>query len=192
MGITGFSFSLLEKHGATKAGLKMLELGDQNIYFGPEYGKFAKPLFIKLGLEHTSLDLSSHEGGAVEFDLSKPSENKDLKNKFDVVTNFGTSEHISSLYNCLKNIHEFCKKGGLIFHENPKTGNWPGHGFHYFTEKFYLELADKMEYKILEIGEHPAMGNQIDGWNIFCVLQKSKSTKFISEEEFNLFDFRKS
>jgi len=42
MGITKFSYDTLVKHGAIKEGLKMLELGDQNLYFNLLYGQCAK------------------------------------------------------------------------------------------------------------------------------------------------------
>lgn len=194
MGITKFSYDTLVKHGAIKEGLKMLELGDQNLYFNPLYGQYAKPHFQSLGLEHVSFDFGAHEGGALSYDLSKPIEEPKYEKYFDVVTNFGTSEHVSKLYYCLKNVHEFCKGGGLMFHENPKTGNWKFHGHHFFTQEFYKGLADLCDYTILDLGEHPAMGNSIDGWNVYCVLEKKggkgKKKLFPTEEEFNKLDFR--
>lgn len=193
MGITKFSYDTLIKYGGIKSSTKMMELGDQNLYFHPFYGQYAKPTFIKLDIDHTSVDLHASEGGALPVDLSKPFNKKEWKGKFDVITNFGTSEHVSdSLYHCFKNVHESCKVGGKMFHENPKTGNWPGHGAHYMTEAFYIDLAKKAGYDILGIGEHPAMGNTTDGWNIWCVLLKKGDTEFISEKEFNRLDFRKS
>jgi hypothetical protein len=189
MGITRHTFNLIEKH--IKPGIKMLELGDQNIYFGDDYGKYAKPMFQKMGVDHISIDLGTQIGGAVEADLSKPID-RPWENYFDVITNAGTSEHVSSLYECFKSVHKFCKVGGVMIHENPKTGSWPGHGYHYMTEAFYREFSKLMNYELLEAGEHPAMGNIKDGWNIYSVLRKKEDKEFISEKEFNKLDFRKS
>lgn len=190
MGITNFSWNTLRDHGALLQGLRMLELGDQNLYFDPHYGEYAKALFTKLGIDHTSVDLSAHEGGAVKMDLCQPIPLEYLE-AFDVVTNFGTSEHCQNLYQVFKNINDACKVGGLIFHENPKTGSWPGHGFHYMTQEFYKELAKRCGYEIVDLGEWPAMGNTTDGWNVYCVLRK-KQPKFLAKKSFERLDFRKA
>jgi hypothetical protein len=192
MGITQHSYDLLLRYRATQPGLKMLELGDQNLYFSPYYGEYAKKHFIEAGIEHISVDIQAFEGGSVKMDLSKPFNKPEWVNYFDVVTDFGTSEHVSgSLYHCFKNIHECSKFGGLMIHENPKTGNWPGHGAHYFTREFYYGLRDSMGYELLESGQHPAMGNETDGWNIWAVLRKTEDKEFISEKEFNKLKFLK-
>lgn len=78
-----------------------------------------------------------------------------------------------------------------MIHENPKTGNWPGHGAHYFTREFYYGLRDLMGYELIESGQHPAMGNDTDGWNIYAVLRKTENKEFITEAEFNTLKFLK-
>jgi len=47
MGLTGHSFNLLIKHSPNLNGKTMLELGDQIIYYGPEYGAYSTPYFKK-------------------------------------------------------------------------------------------------------------------------------------------------
>lgn len=190
MGITKKSLNRLEKYNCLDRGVKMLELGAQNIYDNENYGKIAKDVFSERFVIHTSIDVNPHQG-AIEVDLRSPV--TIFKNKFDVVTNFGTTEHVDgSLYEAFKNIHNLCRKGGLMIHENPKTGNWPKHGYHYMTETFYTELAKIVGYELLEVGEEAAMGNTVDGWNIYAVLRKVNSDNFINEEDFNKLDFRKS
>ncbi len=164
----------------------ILELGNQNIYFGDEYGSSAKPYLKKLGFLHTSVDINGQDG-AEKMDLSKRISYNDIL--FDIVTDFGTSEHVKDYYNCWYNKHNWCKLNGIIISENPKTGNWPGHGFHYLTELFYQKLAYMVGYEILEIGEHAAMSNTTDGWNIYCVLKK-RDKDFIPRKLFEKLDFR--
>lgn len=186
MGITSFSVQLIERH--FKGG-KVCELGAQNMYdkYYPNGSPYADGFYKARGAEaYACIDLSG-ENGAFKQDLSKP---VDIEGQFDLVTNFGTSEHIADLYNCFKNIHTLAKEGGIVICENPKTGNWPGHGFHYMTEAFYIDLAKACGYEILELGEHPATGNTIDGWNIYCVFRKGQG-KFISKAKFDKLDYRK-
>lgn len=190
MGITALSLDRLNKYECLKEGVKMLELGAQNVYNTQNYADVAKALFESMGVIHTSIDIHEHQG-AIEADLREPL--TFTKSKFDVVTDFGTCEHLDgSLYEGFKNIHNLCKKGGLMIHENPKTGNWPEHGYHYFTKDFYTELAEKAGYEILELTEEAAMGNFHNGWNVCCVLRKLDANQFVTEEEFNSLDFRKS
>lgn len=94
-------------------------------------------------------------------------------------------------YNCWLNKHNFCKTGGLIISVNPKTGNWPLHGYTYLTKDFYTELEKMADYEILELGETAASGNTVDGYNIYAVLRKV-GDRFPSFEEFKTLPVSKS
>lgn len=178
MGITKHTFDLIMRYA--KKGDKMLELGCQQIYFGNDYGNYSKPYFEKMGMKVTSIDLEGC-GDSIVKDLTKPI---DL-GEFDVVTNAGTSEHTNDLYMCYKNMWDSCKEGGYMVSENPRTGNWPGHGNFYLTTDFYMSFPGEL----MEVGEHPAMGNDTDGWNVYGVIRKSG--EFISREDFEKMDYRK-
>lgn len=181
MGITNKSLDRLQPY--LKQGIKMLELGAQNIYSAENYGEIAKDYFKRIGIAHMSIDIIEHQM-CVQADLRQQLK---IGYDFDVVTNFGTTEHIDgSLYQPFKNIHEACKVGGVMIHENPKTGNWPGHGQHYFTQDFYAYLATQCGYDLIEVTEEAAMSNVTDGWNVCAVLRKMKDEKFISKKEFEL------
>ena len=176
MGVTTHSNNLVQKHkGNAKT---MLELGSQNTYFDSQAMGVAKPYYQSQGFEHVSVDLNA-EYGSIAKDLSQL---HDL-GQFDLVTDFGTSEHVPDFYMCWLNKHKACKIGGLIISENPKVDNWHGHGYHYVTKDFYIELAKVAGYEIVELGEHAAMGNVTDGWNVYCVLRKT-SEQFPTGVEF--------
>lgn len=190
MGITSKSEHLIFKaiEGMDSSGITVAELGAQNLYRGSyDYNELADrwayadklyldELYVK---EYIPIDLNG-ENGAQKWDLSKPLK---TKRTFSVVTDFGTSEHVSDYYQCFVNIHKLCEVGGLMIHENPKTGNWPQHGLNYVTTEFYRQLAQAAGYDIIDLGEHAAMGNTIDGWNIFCILRKTRE-EFITREQF--------
>ena len=190
MGITDFSLTLLNKY--VKENSKVLELGAQNLYSWEwEGAPYADKYYNKKGCQYTCLDLNK-ENNALELDLAT----KLSLDKFDIVTDFGTSEHVGingkhdpkAFYNCWLNKHNACEVGGIIISENPKTGNWLGHGFNYVDIDFYKQLAEANGYEILEIGEHPAMNNTTDGWNIFCVLRKTQD-KFMTLTNFKKLSF---
>jgi len=90
---------------------------------------------------------------------------------------------LEGYYNCWANKHNWCERGGLIICENPKTGSWPGHGYSYTSEYFYRCLSVHADLKIIELGEHAAMGNTDTGWNIYCVMQK-QAREFIPFKQF--------
>jgi len=141
-------------------------------------------MFQNMGYEHTSIDMNEKDG-AKKYDLNK------IKPfaRFDIITDFGTSEHVKNFYMAWVNKHHFTEINGVIINENPKVDNWHGHGFHYVTIDFYKELTGLGLYEILEIGEHPAMGNSKDGWNIYCVLKKT-NFDFITQKQFNKLSFQ--
>jgi len=183
MGITQFSKMMIRQHGGEAPGIKHLLVGCQNMYDNDHYGKIAQDYYRGFNQEVVSIDITACQG-SIQHDLREP---LDL-GEFDVISQHGTLEHVETregFYLSHKHLHDALKIGGIIIHENPKTGNWQGHGNHYLTEEFYRELADMMNYTIiLSIGEHPAMSNRKNGWNIYCVLRKSEK-EFISLEEFS-------
>jgi hypothetical protein len=194
MGVTSFSKQLISRHKRNT----VIELGSQNIYDGQyPHGTYASMFYMALGFtKYSSIDLNG-ENFSLKLDLSI---DQKFKPEWDMVTDFGTSEHVGvahgkwdwrPIYYCWKNKHNLLKVGGIMINENPKTGNWPGHGFNYYTKDFYEQLCKVADYKILEIGEFPAEGNTTDGWNVFCVLEKT-GDKFPSLNEFKKLDIRQS
>lgn len=176
MGFTGHSMDLSEEAILNNGVKSVCELGAQNIYFGHDYGKYANLWYERKGLAYTCIDQNG-ENNAHVVDLGKEQK---FTEKFDLLTDYGTSEHVDGFYNCWLNKWAL---SDLIISENPKTGNWPGHGQNYVTENFYKQIARETGAEIIKLGEHPAMSNTTDGWNIFCVLRKNG--KFVSEDIFN-------
>lgn len=178
MGVTSFDIQLLER---LLNGVKSVcELGAQNNYAQPRLpAPYMREWYEARGIEYDSIDLSKEDGCIVK-DLSIAQK---WERQYDLVTDFGTSEHVSDYYNCWLNKWNLCKNGGVIISENPKTGNWPRHGKHYLDILFYYDLVAKIGADLLHAGEHPAMGNTTDGWNIWGVIRKS-GDYFPSREEF--------
>lgn len=172
----------------------VIELGAQNLYDKAYPEKVYANQFYKneLNMSYTCIDLNG-ENMALKLDLEKPINGDYLTNmqgQYDLVTDFGTSEHIKNLHQCWTTIHNFCKVGGMIICENPKVGNWPGHGYNYRTKRFYEQLAEAMDYQIIELTEEAAMENTENGWNICCVLKKLSDKPFVNKIKFNSFDFK--
>lgn len=157
-------------------------LGCQNLYNEQNYGQLADDYFSMQGYPIYTIDITGCQGSVVA-DLR---EDLQFEPDYTLILQHGTIEHVDgSLYQALKNIHEACQVEGTMIHENPRTENWPGHGYHYFTMEFWETLAGKAGYGVIETCEEPAMGNDVDGWNVVAVLRKIEDKPFISEEAFN-------
>jgi len=70
--------------------------------------------------------------------------------QYDIVLNFGTTEHIINQYNCFKVIHESAKIGGIFYHQVPSLG-WFNHGYYTYHELFFKDIAEINGYEIMDI-----------------------------------------
>lgn len=212
MGVTNFEIKILDDIINEYHPENVLELGSQTNYSTKEQNKppFISEWYEERGISYTCIDLAG-DNNAIVQDLSKPII---LNNKFDLVTDFGSSEHcvcsdeyekvsfhdghINSVYpkkvlnvdeayyNCWLNKHKLLKDNGIMISVNPLTSNWLHHGYSYINEEFYKRIAEFTDYEIIQLGTHAAMGNTKDGWNVYCVMQKH-SEIFPSFYEFKKF-----
>jgi hypothetical protein len=176
--IRDFLLKSLTTNNMPLPGLKMCELGNQ-IWFD---GGSAKKIFITLGVDHVSLDWNGLDG-AVLVDLRVPVDRK-LWGKFDVVTDFGCSEHVENQYEVNRNIHRLARAGGLIIRTVPFTGTWLGHCPYRYRVDAFEKLARACTYE-LQINEKRPCGG---GWPdplIYCAMIKKIDNDFIKIEQFN-------
>ncbi len=152
-------------------GDSMLELGNK-IKGTMVY----KDVFESLGFRHVSIDLNG-QNGALPLDLRKP---LDI-GTFDMVTNFGTSEHVSSKdysgqVECWRNILGAMHIGSVLISLGPRPGinKWIRHGRWYATEVFYAELADKNGL-VVERNYH-------DGNQNYARLRRVNDAEFVMPE----------
>lgn len=180
MGVTTQTLTFLQKYiGEYKS---ICELGDQQFMASsfPELSH-TRNYHESLEKEYTSIDLNGL-GGSLQYNLD---EIINLHKQFDIITNFGTLEHVGNFYIGFYNVHTLCKIGGLMFHVLPKTGHWPKHGNFYVTVEFFENLAKLCNYEILTNFEEKTKvgGNRSN--QIYCVYRKLPSSKFtLTEEEF--------
>lgn len=214
MGYTALTKQLVKELIGTYNVKSVVDLGAQNDFSGPNLpAPYISEWYRENGIgRYMAIDLNG-ENFSYKLDLSKPLPEDFLNYKdklsngdpflfsriVDMVGDIGTSEHVGddgkfgweAIYNCWLNKHNLLKIGGIMVNENPKTGNWPAHGFNYYTRDFYMELCKIAGYNLIAIGEQAAMGNVTDGWNIFSVMEKT-SEKFVSLEEFKRLPLKQS
>lgn len=163
----------LKRRGLVGVGARMVELGSQNISHASGEGLRAfisefrdepcsadsadleriaaggtmASLMKLCGVDYLALDIFEAED-CMLFDLNTDSVPQDLCGQFDLVTNFGTSEHVIDQYRTFVAVHEFAKPGGLIYHDLP-MGGYFYHGYFSYTPLFFNHLALANGYDVV-------------------------------------------
>ena len=91
-----------------------------------------------------AIDLNGTEA-AWRFDLNQPLPIAEI---FDVVTNFGTSEHVFDQARLFRSVHDLTRPGGLMLHAVPHQGG-PDHGFYNYHPTFFHDLAAANGYRVV-------------------------------------------
>ena len=116
---------------------------------------FAEPLFLSLGAKKVeSLDFSGFEGATFIHDLNQPI-GDNLRERFDLVYDGGTLEHVFNFPVALKNCMEMVRPGGWLF-LHTIANNYTGHGFYQFSpELFFRAFSVENGYNLDRMIVHP-------------------------------------
>jgi hypothetical protein len=197
MGICKNQMKYVKENVLNKAkGKNMLELGDQVLdnFISDEVGfNIAKPYYASLGYNHTSVDING-KNGAVNHDLTKP--RSEFNNKFNIVTNHGTSEHIIDQYGVFKQLHDWGAEDCVYTHIVPLTPEehkailgrpFPRHGFWEYSTKFWVELSKACNYELVSATtdvRNPAVKYPVNHYSSGTYI-KTKESKFVDKKTFN-------
>ncbi len=113
----------------------------------------ARLLYEALGLTYQCVDVDGRVGSLVldmNFDGAPP----EHVERYDLVTNHGTSEHLLNQYNVFKLMHDFTRPGGMMVHAVPFTVHLD-HGFFNYQPNFFECLARYNSYEILGLWVGP-------------------------------------
>jgi SAM-dependent methyltransferase len=168
-------FTRLKRKEIWGNGASMLELGPQDIlttepvlrgvlngFFGSKDGeRTANKMFGECGLlpnaqihlyralgvsSYASLDLLDPRS-RYRFDLNEP---VDMVDRFDIVTNFGTSEHVFNIGMSFRNADFLTAPGGLLLFVLPAFGHI-NHGFYNIHPTLYFDFAKANGYEVEDI-----------------------------------------
>lgn len=183
MGVTTQSFQYLNRW-IRPTDKSICELGDQQfmLCFPFEELSYTRVYWKNKGWKYLSIDLNGY-GDSLMADLN---ENITLEEQFDIITDFGTCEHIADYYMAFKNVDKLCKIGGLMVHILPADNHWPNHGSWRAKRSFYIKLGRAQEYNIYDVHEEPTRIGGVDSDQIYVVYEKTKEG-FIDRELFNSF-----
>jgi len=91
---------------------------------GVASGGYLGSLLLAVGFDYTAFDIFEAPNTQV-MDLNIHFVPTDLQSKFDLVTNYGTTEHVLNQMLAMRSMHDFIKPGGLIHHDLPLGGVLP-------------------------------------------------------------------
>ena len=80
--------------------------------------------------------------------------------KYDLVTNNGTGEHLFNQYAVFKNMHDLTTTGGIMLFVLPFY-NWLNHGFFNFNPILFVDLAAANQYEIVRLSLACPVGQEV-------------------------------
>ena len=107
----------------------------------------AGPFYRSLGFDYSCIDIDN-DPGSIALDLNCDAVPDSLATKFNLITNFGTTEHVVNQLNAFKIIHDLAAPGAIMLHELPAFGQ-TNHGFFGYQPKFFDRLARSNGYAVL-------------------------------------------
>src|SRR5262249_15137439 len=113
----------------------------------------ARDLYEHLGMTYACIDVDARFGSLtldMNFDEVPPGH----RNRYELVTNHGTSEHILNQYNVFKMMHDLTTPRGLILHAVPFTVHLE-HGFFNYDVHSYSAIARANAYETLGVWVGP-------------------------------------
>jgi hypothetical protein len=105
---------------------------------------FARAFWAWLDFDYAAIDIDGSPG-SIPLDLNYDSVSANYNGRYDLVTNFGTTEHVANQLNAFKIIHDLTAVGGLMFHVLPAQGYF-NHGLVNYNPKFFWMLARSNDY----------------------------------------------
>jgi SAM-dependent methyltransferase len=164
-------------------GREMLELGCQvfrRVKFSTS-SRLSCDYFNSIGIKCLSVDLKKC-GVSMVIDL-RDQMPQYFYNRFDFVTNSGTTEHIETLdgqYEAFKNIHRCTKNGGIMLHFVPIKEYNPNHSPFFYTPEFFNNLSKLNNYKVIYNEKYYRVGKE---YNCAACLQRQDDSDFTENKK---------
>jgi hypothetical protein len=105
---------------------------------------FARAFWTWLGFDYAAIDIDGSPG-SIPLDLNCDNVSANCNGRYDLVTNFGTTEHVANQLNAFKVIHDLTAAGGMMLHVLPAQGYF-NHGLVNYNPKFFWMLARSNGY----------------------------------------------
>lgn len=156
--------TFLERHGCTLSASERPATVETFAHRSNLMGHPTIPtLFLNELLDVTDLSYVSFDvvrtRKAEIFDLNIHHLAADKHGTFDLVLNFGTTEHLVNQYNAFNVMHDAARAGAYLFHQVPSTG-YLNHGYFCYNALFFKELAEANDYEIADLWFYGPSGHE--------------------------------
>lgn len=179
----GIEARALEIVGRSYDSIRIMEMGAIE-HKSPEPRMPASRWYKEQGASTVvSVDLNgNHEALVHDLDTPLPEVHHD---RYHLVTNYGTGEHVNNQWMFFKNMHDACKTGGIMTHALVHVGHLPGHGRYYYNQKFVFALAQACSYTIHGLENHASSNKGARDGIILAAFKKRKESEFPSRWKFS-------
>ena len=110
----------------------------------------AKNFYFQIGFKNYKSIDADGGFGAIPYDLNQNLREKyNFNEQFDLVTNFGTSEHVFNQKVFFENVHNLTSRNGYMLHILPFEGHI-NHGYFNYNPVLFYELAIFNNYEIID------------------------------------------
>ncbi len=175
MGILADSLDLV-RGLALAPGFTVVELGDQWITEPASDRRLARDFYVNELKCKRYESVDGNGRGTITADLNRPL--VPWPGEFDLVTDFGTGEHVFDQRQVFKTIHDLCRVGGHIVFDRPTQG-YDLHCYWLATAAVFVDVARENGYEVVSISNRDMpRGKLIRG-----VFRKMVSTKFIVPQQ---------
>src|SRR5579863_1213806 len=110
----------------------------------PPDAPLARKFWEWLGFRYAAIDIDGSPD-SIPIDLNYDAVPNAARARYDLVTNFGTTEHVAYQLNAFKVIHDLTALNGVMIHNLPAQGN-ANHGLINYNVKFFWMLARSNSY----------------------------------------------
>lgn len=171
MGILTRDAQIVESLGLPQ-GFSVVELGNQLYRAGgqklPSHGWYEQ-----LGAG-TYASIDANGMASIQADLNYPIGKRGEMEQFDLVTDFGTGEHILNQAQVYETLHDLCKPGGTIVLHRPNQG-WNDHSFFNTHPTLIADLAAANDYEIIVL----EVADELRGTLLRAALRKTTDAAFV-------------
>lgn len=133
--------------------------------------------FNRIGAIATEIDINT-KGIALPLDLGRPIQDTSLFNKFDLIIDGGTAEHIDNQKEYFKNVFNLLKIGGISMHMLPYRYRWDRHSTWRYDTNWLISFITNNKYLLIDYKKTNDNYSAYDANRIilFWAMKKTKDT----------------
>lgn len=108
-------------------------------------------LFMAMGISEVhSIDITDNDGADIILDMNDLITDINLKERFDLILNGGTLEHVFDITTAMRNVTYMLKNGGFVIHMAPCVG-YVDHGFFSFSPTYFIDYYEANSFFVKSI-----------------------------------------